>query len=131
MREERQLTPLAAEGNSKFVTHLEALQTVPHFSHTLVTDSGRDPASFDEHSLPGTSPDELPLVAHTIGDISVCARRVALAFSHRGHQSAPLCVHPVLFKPETTRRGRATGAVRIRIAVFIFLVAVGAGVAKL
>jgi hypothetical protein len=86
-----------------FVTHLEALQTVPHFTHTLVTDSGRDAASLDEHGLPGASSDELPLVAHTIGGMKVGARRVALAFRRRRHQGARLCIHPVLLRPDTTR----------------------------
>jgi hypothetical protein len=112
------------------VAHLEALQAVPHFSHTLIADSGRDAASFDEHGLPGTSPDELPLIANTTGSISVGARAVALALSRRGHRTAPLCIHPVLFRPETTR-GYRTGAIRITVAVFIFLVAIGASVAKL
>jgi len=113
------------------VTHLEVLQTEPHFPHTLVADSSRDATSFDEHSLPGTSSDELPLIAHAIGGTSGGARAVALAFSRRGHQSAPLCIHPLLFRSETTRGGRNTGAVRITVAVLFFLVVIGASVAKL
>jgi len=110
------------------VTHLEALQAVPHFSHAFVADSGRDATSLDEHSLPGTSSDELPLNTRTI---SVGARAVGLAFSRRGHRPAPLCVHPILLRTETTRGGRATGAVRITIPVFIFLVAIGASITEL
>ena len=110
------------------MTHLEALQAVPHFSHTLVADSGRDATSFDEHSLPGTSSDELPL---NTGTISGGARAVGLALSRRGHRPTPLCIHPVLLRTETTRGRRATGAVRITIPVFIFLVAIGACIAEL
>lgn len=110
------------------MTHLEALQTVPHFSHTLVTDSSGDAASLDEHSLPSTSSDELPLVAPTIGGMNVGASRVVLptllAFHSRGHRSGPLCVHPVLFKPETMRGRRMAGVVGIAVTI-------GASVAKL
>lgn len=110
------------------MTHLEALQTVPHFSHTFVADSGRYATSLDEHSLPGTSSDELPLNTRTI---SVGSRAVALAFSRRGYRSAPLCIHLVLLRTETTRGRRTAGAVGITIPIFIFLVAIGASIAEL
>ena len=112
------------------MTHLEALQTVPHFSHTFVADGGRYATSFDEHSVPGTSSDELPLNTRTI---SVGAGAVALAFSRRGYWSAPFCIHLILLRTETTRGRRTAAAVGITITIpiFIFLVAIGASIAEL